>query len=61
MCYYKERGEKTMETENKIPEELPQEGYVPRPAWQVWAARLGLVLAIAFVAVQVLQIAGGGL
>ena len=36
-----------METENKIPEEQPQEGYVPRPAWQVWAARLGLVLAIA--------------
>ena len=61
MCYYKERGEKTMETENKIPEEQPQEGYVPSPAWQVWAARLGLVLAIAFVAVQVLQIAGGGL
>ena len=50
-----------METENKIPEEQPQEGYVPRPAWQVWAARIGLVLAIAFVAVQVLQIAGGGL
>ena len=49
-----------METENNIPEE-PQEGYVPRPAWQVWAARIGLVLAIAFVAVQVLQIAGGGL
>ena len=36
-----------METENKIPEERPQEGYVPRPEWQVWAARLGLVLAIA--------------
>ena len=61
MCYYKERGEKTMETETKIPGEQPQEGYVPRPAWQVWAARIGLVLAIAFVAVQVLQIAGGGL
>ena len=60
MCYYNKRGEKTMETENNIPEE-PQEGYVPRPAWQVWAARIGLVLAIAFVAVQVLQIAGGGL
>ena len=50
-----------METENNIPEEQPREGYVPRPAWQVWAARIGLVLAIAFVAVQVLQIAGGGL
>ena len=50
-----------METENNIPEEQPQEGHVPRPAWQVWCARLGLVLAIAFVAAQVLQIAGGGL
>ena len=32
----------------EIPEEeLPQEeGYKPRPAWQVWAARVGLVLFI---------------
>ena len=49
--------------EKEIPEEeLPQEeGYKPRPAWQVWAARLGLVLAIAFVIYQLLTIAGGGL
>ena len=34
--------------EKEIPEEeLPQEeGYKPRPAWQVWAARVGLVLFI---------------
>ena len=38
-----------------------ENGYVPRPAWQVWAARLGLVLAIAFVIYQLLTIAGGGL
>ena len=43
--------------ENKTQEN----GYVPRPAWQVWAARLGLVLAIAFVIYQLLTIAGGGL
>ena len=43
-------------------ENEPQEnGYVPRPAWQVWAARFGLVLAIAFVIYQLLTIAGGGL
>ncbi len=39
----------------------PQEGYVPRPAWQVWAARIGLVIFIGFVIFQILQIAGGGL
>ena len=61
MCYYKERGEKTMETEPNNSQQPSQECYVPRPAWQVWAARVGLVLAIAFVAAQVLQIAGGGL
>ena len=44
--------------DNQIPE---QEGYVPRPAWQVWAARVGLVLFIAFVIYQIFQLAGGGL
>lgn len=38
-----------------------QEGYVPRPAWQVWAARIGLVLFILFVIYQMFSIAGGGL
>ena len=28
-------------------EEAPKEGYVPRPAWQVWGARVALVLFIA--------------
>lgn len=41
--------------ENTAPE---QEGYVPRPAWQVWAARIGLVIFIGLVIVQILQIAG---
>ena len=36
-------------------------GYVPRPAWQVWGARIGLVIFIGFVILQILQIAGGGL
>ncbi len=38
----------------------PNEGYVPRPAWQVWAARIGLVLFIGFVIYQFVSIAGGG-
>ena len=48
--------------ENRNENDLPQEeGYQPRPAWQVWAARVGLVLMIAFVIYQLLQVAGGGL
>ena len=45
------------QNEIKTPE---QEGYVPRPAWQVWAARIGLVIFIGIVIAQILQIAGAG-
>ena len=51
-----------MENEKEFEEQLPrEEGYTPRPAWQVWGARVGLVLFILFVIYQILQIAGGGL
>lgn len=43
---------------NTTPEE---DGYVERPAWQVWGARLGLVIFIGFVILQLITIAGGGL
>ena len=47
--------------ENRETENIqPETGYVPRPAWQVWAARVGLVFFIIFVIYQLLQIAGGG-
>ena len=36
-------------------------GYVPRPAWQVWAARVALVIFIFIVIGQILRIARGGL
>ena len=40
-------------------QQLPrEEGYVPRPLWQVWAARVGLVIFIGLVILQILQIAG---
>ena len=40
----------------------PEEtGYAPRPVWQVWAARLGLVIFIVFVIFQIIGIARGGL
>ena len=50
--------EEMKETEISTPEES---GYVPRPAWQVWCARIGLVIFIGFVILQLFQIAGGGL
>ena len=47
----------------KQPQEAEEKaaGYVPRPAWQVWAARIGLVIFIGIVIAQILQIAGIGL
>lgn len=49
--------EENKEFENLQPEE---QGYVPRPVWQVWAARVGLVLMILFVIYQLMAIATGG-
>ena len=46
--------------ENRIPGENDQ-GYTPRPLWQVWMARVGLVFMILFVIYQLLSIAMGGL
>ena len=46
------------EKQNSQPE---QPVYVPRPKWQVWAARAGLVLFILFVIYQYLAIARGGI
>lgn len=36
------------------------EHYEPRPRWQVWCARIGLVLFLIFVLYQLWAIAGGG-
>ena len=53
--------ENTQENEHQEQQLPPEEAYVPRPAWQVWGARIGLVIFILFVILQLLQIAGGGL
>ncbi len=45
---------------NQNPEQ-EQPAYVPRPKWQVWAARVGLVLFILFVIYQYLAISRGGM
>ena len=46
------------EMENQVPE---QEGYTPRPAWQVAAARVGLVLFILMLILYYVQLLRGGL
>ncbi len=35
--------------------------YTPRPMWQVWAARVGLVIVIAGIILYLYHIANGGL
>lgn len=47
-----------MDEEEKI---LAEDGYTERPAWQVWGARVGVVLFIGIVILQVLSIMRGGL
>ena len=48
--------------EERNEKELPREqGYVPRPAWQVWGARIALVLFILVVIYQFLALVTGGM
>lgn len=50
-------------TDVQTPQEPPREpspAYTPRPRWQIWGARIGLVIFLLFVIAQLLQIAGGG-
>ena len=51
------------ENMEKQPQEAKEEttGYVPRPAWQVWCARVALILFIIIVFGQIYRIARGGL
>ena len=42
LCFHEVNGMDEMELEQQIQEE----GYVPRPKWQVWAARIALVVFI---------------
>lgn len=49
-----------MEEERMEQEIQEQEPYTPRPAWQVWGARIGLVVFIAFIIMYYINIARGG-
>ena len=41
-------------------EDVLEEKYSPRPKWQVWLARLGLVAFLIFVALFYFGLFGGG-
>lgn len=43
------------------PEVQPENPYVPRPAFQVWAARIGLVIVIIGFILYIYRIATGGM
>lgn len=49
-----------MDNEQLENEQL-REGYTPRPAWQVWAARIGVVVMIICVILYYWHIASGGM
>ena len=52
------------EKENKDIQQEQQEEtpkYIPRPAWQVWGARVALALFIALIILYYIKIARGGL
>ena len=61
MCYDKRYEVNFMDEElfETTPEE--ESGYTPRPAWQVWAARIGLVVFIGFLIMYYVNVFGGGL
>ena len=60
-----------MDEQQNIPQEaiLPEEegiaqeqaGYQPRPKWQVWAARVGLVVFIIIIIMSYILMARGGI
>ena len=55
--------EEPIKNQEGSPQELPedpQEGYTPRPTWQVWLARLGLLVFLIFVALFYFGLFGGG-
>ena len=49
------------EQRNEKYEESQNTGYTPRPAWQVWAARIGLAVFVIFLILYYVNILRGGL
>ena len=60
MCYHKK--EVSIVEEERMESEIKEEtGYQPRPKWQVWLARIGLVIFIAGVILYYIHIFRGGM
>jgi hypothetical protein len=59
VIFVDEMENKDLQQEEIVTEEPPK--YVPRPAWQVWGARVALVLFIALIIMYMIKIARGGL
>ena len=53
--------DENMEKQNQDVSAEENGGYVPRPAWQVWAARIGLVLFILVLIAYYINLFRGGL
>ncbi|MBQ6839556.1 MAG: hypothetical protein IJO45_02565 [Oscillospiraceae bacterium] len=47
--------------ENEELEQLEEEVHTPRPRWQVWLARLALVVFLAFLLMYYINISRGGI
>ena len=51
-----------LDEQNQVPIPAEEEKkYTPRPAWQVWAARIGLVIFVAFLVMFYMKVARGTL
>ena len=59
MCYHSTNEVSFMENEEL--EQQPEQGYTPRPAWQVWMARVALVIMLISIALYYWHIASGGM
>lgn len=53
-------NEQSLQPEEQNPVQEKKE-YHPRPAWQIWAARVGLVIMIVSVVLYYIHIATGGM
>ena len=49
-----------MEENREMTPETEENAYKPRPKWQVWAARIALVVFIIIVIMSYIRIARGG-
>ena len=62
MCYnISEVNDMDEQQQNENPQVEEESGYVPRPKWQVWAARVALVLFLFVLLMYYLNMFRGGL